>query len=135
MKKVVLIICFLLLVGCTREKINFNEFEEVKYIEKNKDNISSVIIHKTTLGSNDCYEVDKDLAYDSIINIKIVKKSNISVTDDYLSYTFIFNDGTKKEFSFEGDYLNYKKENYTINNFNLLSLKEKDLIECEMQEE
>lgn len=130
MKKIILIISLLLVSGCSFNKINFQEFEEVKYLNDYKDNISSVIVHKTTLGSNDCYNIDIEKAFISINNIEIEKKSNISVTDDYLSYIFNFNDDTDITFSFEGKYLHYKDNNYKIDNFKIVDLNEENIVEC-----
>ena len=131
MKKVVLIIIIMLIVGCTnQDSLNFKDLDEMKYIEDNKDNIVSIILHKTTSESHNCYSVDIDKAYESIKNIEIVKKSNISVTDDYMSYIFTFKDGSKKAFSFEGSYLYYKGNSYTINNFNGFDVSKYNTVKC-----
>lgn len=130
MKKIILVIIMLLLVGCTNQKYNIKDQEQVKYINDNYNDIATVHVHKTTNGSNDCYNVDIKEAYDAINNIEIVKKSNISVTDDYMSYIFYFKDGTSKLVSFEGQYLRYEKENYQIKNFNQVELNTEDIVEC-----
>lgn len=132
MKKILLIIPIFLLVGClNKPPMEITDTEQVIYINKNINNITKVIVHYTTNGSNNCYNVNINEAYNAINNIKIIKKSNISVTDNYLSYTFIFKNKTKKTVSFEGDYLNYKNNTYTIDNFNKVELNEKNIVKCE----
>ncbi|HPE15207.1 MAG TPA: hypothetical protein PLT65_05235 [Bacilli bacterium] len=134
MKKTLMFIVIILIsvTGCkTKGLLYFQDIQEIKYINENKDNISSVVVHKTTLASNDCYKVDIDEAYEKINKIKIIKKSNIFVTDDYLSYNFKFDDETKKTVYFEGKYLVIDKESYTIENFPQIELKEENIIECQ----
>ncbi len=134
MKKKILFIAVALIsiTGCkTKDLLSFQDIQEIKYINENKASISSIVVHKTTLASNDCYKVDVEEAYKIINNIKIIKKSNIFVTDDYLSYIFIFNDETKKSVYFEGKYLVTNKESYNIENFPQIELKEKNIIECQ----
>ena len=120
----------IMLTGCAN-KIIFSEIDEVKYIKDNKDNINSVIFSRVSLGGQECFLVDIKEAYDLFTNVEYAKESNISVTDDYISYTFIFNDGTKKVFNFENKYFEYKNNNYTLDNFSHISTSSEELIECE----
>lgn len=134
MKKSVLIIgiILVLIIGCkNKELLEIKDIPEIKYISENKNNIITVIVHKTTLGSNNCYNVDVETAFDRINQIIITKKSNISVTDDYLTYIFIFDDNKKESIHFEGKYLVNNKESYTIENFPQIELKEEDIIDCQ----
>lgn len=133
MKKIVFIIIVLIsLTGCFGNNLlKFQDIDEIKYINENKDNISSIVVHKVTLGSNDCYNVDIDEGYEVINKIIITKKSNIFVTDDYLSYTFKFNDDTSKTVNFEGDYLVIGRESYSVDNFPQIKLEEENIIECQ----
>lgn len=131
MKKVFVILIMILLSGCSKkELLDFQEISEMEYINENKSAISSVVVHKTTLGSNDCYSIDIEEAYQIINEIEIIKKSNISVTDDYLSIIFEFNDEIEKTISFEGKYLVNNNKNYEINNFPQIELMKENIIEC-----
>ena len=75
------------------------------------------------------YDVDIDKAFNAINNIEIVKKVNISVTDDDMYYIFNFEDGTKLTFSFENKYYRYNNENHEIKNFNKVELNKNQIIE------
>lgn len=132
MKKVIFLIFITILTGCANNKVvDFQESENVKYINENKSDISSVIVHKITSEINECYSADIEEAYKAINNIEIIKKTNISVTDDYLSYRFIFNGGEEKSISFEAKYLNYNNKNYIIDNFPAVILSEENIVKCE----
>lgn len=133
MKKILITFGFIIivLIGCSKKEVlNFKDTSDVKNIIDNKSSIVKAIVRKTTIGSRNCYNVPVNDAYDAITNMKILDKSNISVTDDYMSYIFEFDNGTKQYFSFEGDFYVYNKENYEVD-FKQLDLNEDDMYECD----
>lgn len=132
MKKVVLIIMFVLLVGCTNKRpLQFEEISDRSYINSYKDSLISVTVIKISEGNKLCYSVDTENAYKAINDLKIVKESKISVTDDNTFYIFEFENDKKIKFTFEGEYLRYQNKNYIVSNFSNVELLEENLIKCE----
>lgn len=136
MKKTFFIITMLfLLCSCTNEEIiDYRYTDYYEYMIDNYDNIEKIKMTTTTEGGKLCYDVTelKQELYNKIINIEIIKKSDFRTTDDDLVYTFIFNDNTSLNYSFEGTNYYYNKELYKINGYykiplNLIEDKE---IEC-----
>lgn len=123
MKKIILIICLTILCGCQKEIINFKYTDYYEYMIDNVNEIEKVTMTTVTELGKMCYDVTnyKEIVYDSIINTVIIKESNIRTTDDDLSYTFNFNDGTIVSYSYEGRNLIYNNKQYEIESYYKIS--------------
>lgn len=128
MKKVLLILLAILLVGCTKEEelLNFKYTAYYEYMMDNSNNIEKVEAIMSGDNGDYCYDVTslKEDIYDYIINIKILSKSDIVVSNDITTYKFIFNDGEIIEFNFNGSFLTYNNVNYDIDGTYNLAVNE-----------
>jgi len=111
--------------------INDIEFiNKQKYIMDNKDKIVSVEGNHVTLGGQECYKLDNTKAYNLFTGIEKVTISNTSMTDNYYTYRFIFNDDSKVVFSFSGPYYEEGSKTYNLIDFKHMVYEETDIIPC-----
>ncbi len=109
-----------------KEDINGSNIDELSISKLNeiKENITSV---RKIIESEGGYEYyityDKDII-EKIVNalesIEIVKKTDVSLSDDATSYVLNLSDGKSISYYFEGDYLKKDKQNYVINGYESL---------------
>ncbi len=109
-----------------KEDINGSNIDELSISKLNeiKENITSV---RKIIESEGGYEYyityDKDII-EKIVNalesIEIVKKTDVSLSDDATSYVLNLSDVKSISYYFEGDYLKKDKQNYVINGYESL---------------
>lgn len=114
-----------------KEDINGSNIDELSISKLNeiKENITSVRKITESEGGYEYYiTYDKDII-EKIVNalesIEIVKKTDVSLSDDATSYVLNLSDGKSISYYFEGDYLKKDKQNYVINGYQ--SLKNIDI--------
>jgi hypothetical protein len=104
--------------------------KKLNYLKNNKDNLVNVVGRHVTLGDTVCYQLDSIKAYNLFTGIKEVTISNTSMTDNYYTYIFTFNDEANVRFSFSGPYYEEGTKSYNLIDFKHLSYEETDIIPC-----
>lgn len=124
----ILVMAIILVVNVknNKEDINSSNIDElyISKLDEIKENITSV---RKIIESEGGYEYyityDKDII-EKIVNalesIEIVKKTDVSLSDDATSYVLNLSDGKSISYYFEGDYLKKDKQNYVINGYESL---------------
>lgn len=129
----ILVMAIILVVNVknNKEDINSSNIDELSISKLNeiKENITSVRKITESEGGYEYYiTYDKDII-ENIVNalesIEIVRKTDVSLSDDATSYVLNLSDGKSISYYFEGDYLKKDKQNYVINGYQ--SLKNIDI--------
>lgn len=129
----ILVMAIILVVNVknNKEDINGSNIDELSISKLNeiKENITSVRKITESEGGYEYYiTYDKDMI-EKIVNalesIEIVRKTDVSLSDDATSYVLNLSDGKSISYYFEGDYLKKDKQNYVINGYQ--SLKNIDI--------
>lgn len=129
----ILVMAIILVVNVknNKEDINSSNIDELSISKLNeiKENITSVRKITESEGGYEYYiTYDKDMI-EKIVNalesIEIVRKTDVSLSDDATSYVLNLSDGKSISYYFEGDYLKKDKQNYVINGYQ--SLKNIDI--------
>lgn len=129
----ILVMAIILVVNVknNKEDINGSNINELSISKLNeiKENITSVRKITESEGGYEYYiTYDKDMI-EKIVNalesIEIVRKTDVSLSDDATSYVLNLSDGKSISYYFEGDYLKKDKQNYVINGYQ--SLKNIDI--------
>ena len=115
-KILVLILMIFSLSGCTKY-LKVKEIKNLEMIQNNQDKIKDITIVQQTLLGKFCYKPNLKDTIKQFTKIEKVSKSNIRVTDNYISYIFdIENIGTIT-LSFEDIYLIDNKQSYLLKDF------------------
>lgn len=96
--------------------LKFQETEEFRYVENNKDNIDKFIVKTVTLLGKNCYEIDSNKGYNILNDISLKKEVNVKTFDSDMYLEVYFNNDIKKSFYFEGENFVYNNKKYKLKN-------------------
>ncbi len=118
MKKIVFIFLLLLVItGCTKY-LKVKEIKNLEIIQNNQDKIKEITIVQQTLLGKFCYKPNLEDTIKQFTKIEKVSKSNIRVTDNYISYIFDMENIGTITLNFEDIYLINNKQSYLLKDFN-----------------
>lgn len=118
MKKIIFIFLLLIVItGCTKY-LNVNEIKNLETIQNNQDKIKDITIVQQTLLGKFCYKPNLKETIKQFTKIEKVSKSNIRVTDNYISYIFDIENIDTITLNFEDIYLINNKQSYLLKDFN-----------------
>lgn len=112
----------LLLCACAEPKPE-NVIEDIafsqkqRYIREHLNSLQSVTQYHVTLGGDVETPLEPREAADSFLGVETVAFSGISVTDDYYTYSFLFDNGEEICFNFENIYYCEGPNTYMLEGF------------------
>lgn len=94
---------------------NFKNINEYVYFENHIDEIDKIVLETYTLIGKNSYLIDKEKGKDFLMNLKLKRKSNYTVTDSNATLFVYFKSGDKTEFNFEYNNFKYGGKKYETN--------------------
>lgn len=131
MKKILLILLAILVVGCGKKEIDFHD-DKIDKLKDNYENIEKVVAIDVGEGGYTCYDITdyKKNAYDSVVNMKVIEKTESYARDKGLIYQFVLNNSDVISFEFNnGSYVKSIDELYLLEKTHY-DIKYDNQIEC-----
>jgi hypothetical protein len=116
----VLIIMIITLTSCfifiKPKTLKFKNTNEYIYFENHINDIDKIELKTYTLLGITSYKIDNKIGKDFLLNLKIKKETDYTITDSDASLIIYYKSGKKTTFNFEYNNFKYKQKKYKVNN-------------------
>jgi hypothetical protein len=94
---------------------NLKNIYEYVYFANHIGEIDKIVLETYTLIGKNSYLIDKEKGKDFLMNLKLKRESNYTVTDSNATLFVYFKSGDKTEFNFEYNNFKYGGKKYETN--------------------
>ena len=111
--------------------LNFKNINEYTYLESHIDEVDKIVLETYTLLGKTGYLVDNEVGKDFLVNLKIKKLADYTVTDSNASLIVYFKSGDSINFDFEYNSFKYGGNKYEVdkNVWDLIDESKKEYLE------